>query len=254
MLVDIHIHFDDSQYDADREAVMQRAKEAGVTTIITAGLGPKTNRKALALTQQYDCVRATLGIYPIDALDEQHAATDITAELAYIEEHKQNIFGIGECGLDLFHGKDIDKQIPVFAQQIALARKLKKPIVVHSRKAELETIETLEKHKAERVVLHCFGGRKHFIEKAVALGYYFSIPPSILRATHFQQLVEVVPLRQLLTETDGPYQSPFKKDDVPVRNEPAFILETIRCIARIKGLTEQECRNQLYMNFQRLQQ
>ena len=124
------------------------------------------------------------------------------------------------------------------------AQDLQKPLIVHTRKAEKECIDLLEKHNAEKVVLHCFNGRRTLIERAIKLGYYFSIPPIITRLQHFQMLAELVPLNQILTETDSPYLSPVQGE----RNEPANVLVTIKEIARIKQLSEEKVAEEIWRN------
>jgi len=253
MIVDIHIHLDDEKYNSDRDEVIKRAKDAKVVKIITAGLNKETNRASLALAQKYDIVQAMLGIYPEDA--EKLTDEEVNKELQFISDNKDAIYGIGECGLDLFHGTHdgLEKQKTTLIKQIKLAKKLKKPILIHSRKAEQETIDLLRKNKAQRVIMHCFSGKKSLIKEGIELEYSFSIPTNCTRAQNFQQLIEMVPLRQLLTETDGPYLSPYKNEDATFnRNEPAYITETIKIISQIKGITTEDCIHQLYMNFQRL--
>jgi len=251
MLVDIHIHLDHELYNPDRDEVIKRAKDVGLKAIVTAGIDKETNRKALALSEEYDIVKAAVGIYPETA--ESMSNDEIEKELTWIEEHTNEIYAIGECGLDLHNGKDLQKQTEVFVKQIKLAKKLKKPLIVHSRKAEKETLQVLQKQNAQQVVLHCFSGNKKLIEEGVNVKYYFSIPANIIRSDQLQTMVKMVPLRQLLTETDGPYLAPYKNEDGTFhRNESAYIDKAIGVIADIKGITKQDCKNQLFMNFQKL--
>ena len=135
-----------------------------------------------------------------------------------------------------------------FRKIINFAKKVKKPIVIHSRKAEKECIDVLEdeiKHKEIDVVQHCFSGKKSQMTRAIELGHYFSIPPNIIIASNFQTLVKKCPLSQLLTETDSPWLSPYK--DRP--NEPAFVAKTIEKIAEVKGMNVKEVEEQIWQNY-----
>ncbi|MBI2103235.1 TatD family hydrolase [Candidatus Woesearchaeota archaeon] len=161
---------------------------------------------------------------------------------------------IGEVGMD-FHWaskeETYNKQAENFREIIRFALKLKKPIVIHSRKAEEECVQILGeeiRNKEIPVVNHCFSGGKDIIRQAAALGHYFSIPPNIVKASNFQTLVKLVDLKQLLTETDSPWLSPVKGE----KNEPAFVVKSIEKIAEIKGLTVSEVAEQIWQNYERV--
>ena len=126
-----------------------------------------------------------------------------------------------------------------------MTEKINKPLIEHSRKAELDAIEMLESCKLKHIVMHCFSARKSLIKRAADNGWSFSVPPVITRLQHFQTLVEMVNIGQLLTETDAPYLSPYPGE----RNESAFVVETIKKIAEIKGMTEEDVSQNIYMNY-----
>ena len=142
--------------------------------------------------------------------------------------------------------KKLQKQ--VFIKQLELAKKIDIPVIIHSRKAELDALDILEDQGMKKVVMHCFCGRKHLVKRAADLGYYFSIPTNIVRAQNFQQIVEKVNINQLLSETDTPFLSPFKDK----RNEPAFVIESVKKIAEIKGFELKEVENNILLNYKRL--
>jgi TatD DNase family protein len=119
---------------------------------------------------------------------------------------------------------------------------------VHSRKAELDAVEMLESSKIKNIILHCFNGRRHLIQRARDDGWYLSIPPIITRLQHFQMISELVPIEQLLTETDAPYLSPVPGK----RNEPANVAVTIKEIAKIKNLGEKKVADEIYSNYKRI--
>jgi len=131
---------------------------------------------------------------------------------------------------------------------LKVAKELDMPVVIHTRKAELDCIEILEKSDLKKIVLHCFIGRKHLIKRAADNGWFFSIPPVITRLQHFQTLVSMVPLNQLLTETDSPGLSPVAGE----RNEPANVEVTIKEIAKIKNISEKEVADAIWENAKKL--
>ena len=262
-LVDVHCHLTHINFKQDLDKVLENAHRAGVKRIITAGVNPETNRECLELARLHpDIIKCTLGIYPIDALNlkeniegesglSRGSFFDVDKELAFIESNKDKIAGIGEAGLDFKMIKDkllVKKQKENFQKVIELAEKLKIPLVVHSRSAEKECVEMLESSKLKKVVLHCFEGRKSVIKTAADAGMNFSIPAIIGRLQHFQMLVDMVNLSQLLTETDAPWLSPV----VGTRNEPANVALTIKKIAEIKKMTPEETANNVFMNYQRV--
>ena len=175
-----------------------------------------------------------------------HGKIDIDKEFDFFNKNKDNIAAIGEVGLD-YHWDKInhDEQKKNFEKIITLTEKMKKPIVVHTRRAEEDCVAMLESSKLKHVILHSFEARKSLIKRAIERGFYFSIPTSIVRAQQFQTLAELAPLTQIFTETDAPWLSPFKDK----RNEPSFITESIKKIAEIKHITEEEVADQIFKNF-----
>ena len=270
--VDVHCHLDDSRFEEDLDKIVARARKFGVKFIITSGVNPLTNRRALKIASKYsDIVRVSFGIYPIDAIMNKiedsekermlrHVETfSVDDELKWIEENKNKCVAIGECGLDykVIEGYN-EEQKMVFEKVIELAKKIDKPLIIHSRKAELDAIDIMEEvlcgHdsgeplKIKNVVMHCFNGKKSLIHRCIENGWSFSVPPVITRLEHFKMLVEMVPVEQLLTETDAPYLSPVAGE----RNEPRSVSVTVKEIAKIKGLDENDVAEQMFINAVRL--
>jgi len=219
----------------------------------------------LEISRRYEVVKCSFGIYPIDALVKEVEEGvkrgnaflrnieefDVDGELNWIEAHSDDCVAIGEIGLDYnwkeFQTEDLrEKQKRVFRKCLKLAKKIDKPVVIHSRKAEEDAIEILEKKEfgGLSVIMHCFNGKKSLIKRCVENGWYFSVPPVIMRLEHFKMLVRLVPLGQLLTETDAPYLSPV----VGKKNESMNVGVTIREIARIKGLDVKVVSEQIFKN------
>jgi len=243
MLVDVHCHLDDAQFN-DLDEVIERAKKAGVVAIINNGINKHSNRKALELASKYDIVKPALGFYPHVALKKNDR--QINAEIDFIR--KQKPVAIGEVGLDLYRFDELERQKSMFKKFIELAKELDIPLIVHSRKAEKEVFDMLSKAKAKKVVMHCFNGSLKLAAEIEKKGWYLSIPPMIVYATHFQELVRRVSSNYLLTETDSPYLGPEKGK----RNEPANVRESLRMIAKIKGIEPEEAEKIVFMNYKRL--
>jgi TatD DNase family protein len=244
MLIDVHCHLDFKEFDKDRDEVIERSKENEVKVIITNGTNLERNKKSLKLSKKYDIVKPAFGLYPIEA--ESISEKDLKETLKFIEKNKP--IAIGEGGLDLYHGNDLEKQKEIFQKLIDLAKKLDVPLIVHSRKAEQEVIDILEKNKAKKVILHCFSGNAEQIKQAEKNKWLFSIPTAISRNKTFRKLAKRIELKSILTETDAPYLSPYEGK----RNEPIFIKESIKKIAEIKKITEEELEKIIFMNYQRL--
>lgn len=256
--IDVHAHLDHPNFENDIDKVIERAKQAKVNIIVANGVNPETNRMVLQLAENYDIVKAALGIYSIEALAAETKESssplntkpfDIDEELAFIASQKRKIVAIGEVGLDNSSAPGtLPAQQRVFEKIIALAEKIKKPISVHSRKAEKEVLDTLSTTSLKKVHLHCFGGSMKLVERGAEREYYFSIPANVVFSQHFQEMVKRLSINQLLTETDSPFLSPFKGK----RNEPAFVVEAVQKIAEIKGFTVEETADNILMNYQRL--
>ena len=260
LLVDVHCHLNHERFKDDVDQVIERAKQAGVKAIICNGVNSATNKEVLKLAEKYNIVKPSLGIYPIDALNIQlphldevgltkDKFLDVDKEIKFIEKNKNKIIAIGEVGLDFKYLKEHEqKQRENFQKIIDLAKRIDKPLIVHSRNAEQTVLEMLESNNVKKVVLHSFGGRKSLIKKGTELGYHFSIPPVVKRLQHFEIVISLVPLIQLLTETDAPWLSPYPEK----RNEPSFVIESIKKIAEVKKMTEEEVANNVFMNYQQL--
>lgn len=245
LLVDVHAHLDFPEFDADREEIIKRAEAVGIKAILLNGVHPESNRRVLELCKQYPIFKPVLGYYPTHVFEVSES--DFDKELDWISQQKFVAFG--EIGLDMYERQDkLDDMKKALTKIVKLAIKLDKPVIVHTRKAELETVELLESLGAKKVDLHCFCGKKSLIKRAIQNGWFFSIPTNIVRASNFQTMVEMVPISQILTETDAPYLSPFPGR----RNEPAFIIEAIKKIAEIKKMDPEEVANNIWMNYQRL--
>lgn len=245
ILADVHAHLD---LVKNLDKVIENAKKEGVRAIITSGVNPESNRKALEISEKCDIVKPALGIYPMDALSREinkPNVFDVDKEIDFIRKNK--IAAVGEVGLDYKNGKEKEKQKEVFIKMINLAVELDKPLIVHSREAEKDAIEILEKFDFKKIIMHCFNGEKKLIEKIIKNNWFFSIPCTVVKSFQMQNIVKQANLSKLLTETDAPFLSPFNGE-----NEPAFIKETIKKIAEIKELNPEETADIIFMNYKEL--
>lgn len=245
MLVDVHAHLTDNVFKDNIDEIIKRAKKNNLVAIISNGLNYKDNIEVLNLSKKYNIIRASLGLYPLDAIKLNEKDLQIT--LSHIKKNKNNIIAIGEVGMDFKYSKDYKKQKDIFLKIIELSEKIKKPLIIHSRNAEKEVLELLETSKSKKFLLHSFTGNFKLVKKIFDNNYFISVPTNIVRAKHFQDIVKNFNLNQILTETDAPYLSPYKDK----MNEPSFIVETIKKIAEIKDLDKKEVENIIFMNYQK---
>ena len=243
MYVDVHAHIDLCK---DIDAVIHNASRVGMKSIIVNGLNHENNQKVLDLSKKYPLVQPSFGLYPTDA--DKATEEEIEKTFAQIKKNKKEIIAIGEIGLDLKWLTELKKQQAVFMDILDLSKKVHKPVIVHSRKAELQVVESLQSSSVKKVVMHCFGGKKSIAKKGIDEGYSFSIPSHVVHDHHFQQLVDMIPLNQIMTETDSPYLSPVPGTE----NEPANVVLGVRKIAELKKIEEEECAKIIYMNYQKM--
>jgi len=245
-LVDTHAHLCDPLFDSDRAAVLERAKIAGISTIIAVGENLLDAEKNLQLAAQYRCIRAAVGLYPTH-LDVELANTIH----AFIRRNKAELVAIGEVGLDYWMIKeeaDREMQRDIFNGFIQLGKDLDLPLNVHSRSAGRHAITMLLEAGATRVQMHAYDGKYSTALPAVEAGFFFSIPPSIVRSEQKQKLVRKLPLSCLLIETDSPVLGAVPHE----RNEPANALVAVKAIAELKGIQEWEVMEAVSENTLRL--
>ncbi|MEM2351059.1 MAG: TatD family hydrolase [Thermoproteota archaeon] len=230
-LVDTHSHLSDSAFEKDLDDVILRAKESGVAVIIDCGLGKGGIPRSLSISEKFrGYVYSTIGIdYGAPFIE------DVEEIMHLILDNRDKIIGIGEVGLDYYIVKKKDERarlIDYFKEFIDLSKKLDLPLIVHSRSAGREAIEILVESGAKKVLMHAFDGKASHAMNGVESGFFFSIPPSVVRSPQKQKLVNRLPIEKILLESDSPVLgvNPMQ------RNEPANIIFSLREIARIKNL------------------
>lgn len=250
-LIDTHCHLDMSAYQADYDALLLRAKDAGVTRIITVGIDLESSRRAIGLAEKCETIYATVGVHPHNVAELGEADY---AELEDLCCHPK-VVAYGEVGLDYVKNyAPVSLQKEHFGRQVELARKLRLPLVVHDREAHDDIMDMLESAGPFPAggVMHCFSGDVTFARRVLALGFDISIPGVVTfaKAEMLQEAVREIPLNSLVLETDGPFLAP-----VPFRgkrNEPRLLLFTAQKVAELKGITLEEVARQTTMNAVRL--
>ena len=245
-LVDVHAHICDPDFDPDRAEVLVRAQRAGVTAIVAVGENLNDARKNVALAETYPMLKAAAGLYPT-ILDLDQAEEMV----AFIRLNRSHLVAIGEVGLDYWAVKeDSQKEVQreILKRFVELSIALDLPLNIHSRSAGRHAIALLLENSATRVQMHAFDGKAGTALPAVEAGYFFSIPPSVIRSRQKQKLVKRIPLASLLVETDSPVLGPTPA----ARNEPANLSVSIQTIAQIKDVPEAAVMEAVSENTRRL--
>lgn len=244
MFIDSHAHIDGAEFDADRDEVIQRAHAAGVSVILNVGTGDPHSgalERAVELGKSHEAVYTAIGTHPHDArLYDAEAEEKIRALI----EQGQRVVAWGEIGLD-FHYDNSPREVQraVFRRQLRAARDSNRPVIIHTREAEAETIQIIEtdyEGAERRGIFHCFSGSRDLAKRALELGFMISFSGIVTfkKAAELGDIASEVPLERLLIETDCPYLTP-----VPYRgkrNEPAYVVEVARRLAGIHGVGIEE--------------
>jgi len=255
MFVDSHAHIEGAEFDADREAVIQRAIDAGVEIIVCVGNGEvaiDSHAAALRIAEEHSFIYTTVGVHPHEArlLDDQ-----LFTRLQDLAQHPK-VIAWGEIGLDYhYDNSPRDVQREAFKRQLRAARERQLPISIHTREAEADTLAILSEEWSDSKlggVIHCFTGTRSFAEAAVELGFLISFSGVVTfkKAEDLRETARLLPSDKVLIETDAPFLAP-----VPYRgrrNEPAYVIETARALAEIRGTTDEEIGRTTSENFKQL--
>jgi TatD DNase family protein len=257
LFIDSHAHLEGKQFATDREQVIARAREAGVTNIVAIGNGdgPSNFDCGIQLAEKYDFIYATIGIHPHEARLADQAAYDRMTELA----RHPKVIAWGEIGLDYFYDhspREIQKQ--VFTKQMELAAAAKLPIVIHCRPSDgsdnawedcLGLIQDKWASNGLGGILHCFTGNWPQAKRALDMGFMISFAGNLTfpKAQQIRDAAVEVPLDRMLIETDSPYLAPVPNRGK--RNEPAFVIDTARKLAELRAITAEEVGERTSRNF-----
>lgn len=240
--IDCHCHISAGDFDKDVKEVIENSRKAGLLALLAVAEHAGEFDKIIELSQRFPgFIFPCLGVHPVqqDSSEKQRGATlqDLEAALPIIEKYKDQLVAIGEVGLDftpriVSSETDKDNQRQVLIRQAQIAKELDLPLNVHSRSAGRPTIHLLKEQGVEKALLHAFDGKPSVAMEGVKAGYFFSIPPSIIRSEQ-QKLVKQLPLENICLETDSPVLGPEKQ----VRNEPKNICVSAEYISQIKGVS-----------------
>ncbi|MGO9011027.1 MAG: TatD family hydrolase [Bryobacteraceae bacterium] len=250
-LIDSHTHLDDAQYNEDRAAVIERARAAGVERMLAIGTGsgPPDLEAAVRLALEYPFILATVGVHPHDAAK----ATEATFERLRALAAHPKVVGIGEIGLDYHYDfSPRDVQRAVFSRQLAIATEASLPVIIHTREAWDDTLQILRREWHGEGILHCFTGDATHARQALDAGFHLAFGGVLTfpKAEAVREAARITPAGRLLIETDCPYLAPVPHRGK--RNEPAFVAETARRLAEVRGQAVEEIAALTADNFERL--
>lgn len=240
--IDSHAHLDFDQYDVDREEMIQRAKDIGVTNILQIAMGPSNEKiaRCYSLVQQYSHMRMAVGLHPHDADKYTPEVHDLISSYST----KDKVAAIGEIGLDYYYeNSNRENQKNCFSRLMDLAIEKKLPICVHTRDAFDDTYALAKEKnifKKTGGVIHCFTGTEDQAKQFVELGAYISFSGVVTfkNTEELRRAVQSVPMNRMLIETDAPFLAPIPYRGK--RNEPSYMIETAKTIAAIKGISLDE--------------
>ena len=249
MYFDSHAHYDNPQYDEDREVLLNSLPDNGVTGVINVGFDVASSKKAIALAEAYPHIYAAVGIHPHDVKDINNEDLLVLKELS---KHPK-VVAIGEIGLDFHYDHSPrDVQRHWFAKQLELAKLLDMPVAIQSREASKEVFDTITESGITKGVLHCYSGHLPMALEYVNMGFYISLSGTVTykNASKTREVAEGIPINRLLIETDAPYLSPVPHRGK--RNDSTNLPHIVDAIAEAKGLSHQEVAKATYENTRRL--
>ena len=252
-LIDSHAHIDFPQFAEDREAMLERARVAGVSALLAIGTGPGPKKldSALPFADQYDWIYATIGIHPHEAKEVMPAHLD---ELEKLAKHPK-VIAWGEIGLDYFYDHSPkEAQQEVFRDQMALAQQAKLPIIIHCRDAWTDCLRMIEEHWRPTGlggILHCFTSTLEDARRGIEMGFMISFAGNSTypKTQNIRDVAKELPLGNILIETDSPFLAPQAYRGK--RNEPAYVAEVARTLATVRDLTPDEVGAATSENFRR---
>ena len=242
MLIDTHAHLNFKDYRDDLDQVLKRAVKEGIKKIICVSSNLADSEKAIKIAQKYPgIVFATVGLHPHQTDSENKQSPEKQIKILADLAKQPEVIAIGECGLDYAlappgeKDRSKEEQSFLFQEQIKIAKKLKLPILIHSREAFSDTLQIIKQYKGSKGVFHCYSAGKKGIEKVNQLGFFFGVAGNLTYDLGLQNVFTQIPLEKILLETDCPFLSPHPHRGL--RNEPKNVKIMAQCLARIKGVS-----------------
>jgi len=247
-LIDAHVHLSDAEYTSHIDELVNDAKNAGVTALVTNSMDLQTCQNDVKLAEKYpDLVYPALGIHPwnVNVIEEK----ELQETIDFIQKEKSIVKAIGEICLDYKYETIWEKQTMVFDKMLRLAEKLELPVIIHSRGTTDKIVEMLPSYRLKRVLLHWFSHPMSALSKALDNGYFITEGPPVTYSNGIREVVEKTPITNLLTETDGPvtyWKQPFNGQ----LTKPSYIRNVVEAIAEIKKMQVEEVAQQIIKNFE----
>ncbi len=249
---DNHAHLDDEKFNEDREELIEKIKQEGIETFISAGYSLESSKKAIELSKKYEFIYTTCGISPNDIPQTEEELWIMLEEIKKLAKENSKVRAIGEIGLDYYWEKDQkrrDLQKKTFTEQIKIANELKLPIVIHTREAVMDTLEILKQNEVyKKGIFHCCPLNRELVKEGLKLGFYISFagPVTFKNSKNADEIINMVPNDKILIETDSPYLSPE-----PLRgrrNDPRNVKYIAEKIAKVKELQIEDVAEFTYKN------
>lgn len=239
MLFDTHAHYNASQFNADRDAVLSALPRQGVGLVVNPGCDLESSRQAIALAEQYPFIYAAVGVHPEDCAGWRDSDVEELRKLSA----RPKVVAIGEIGLDYYWEENPSRELQkrVFRVQMELARELDLPVIVHDREAHGDSLDIVREYPQVRGVFHCFSGSVEMAQELVRRGWMISFT-GVLTYKNARKAVEAaraIPMDRLMIETDSPYMAPVPHRGE--RNHSGFVAHTCQKLAEIKGIDPEEC-------------
>ena len=250
-MIDSHCHLDHEQFLDNLDVVIERSKDVGIEKLLTICTSLESFEKIKDIVKRDEIIYGTYGIHPHETKKNKVSTKLIIEEI----NNNEKIIGIGETGLDFYYNySNKEEQVVSLENHIKASIDLNIPLIIHSRNAEVETFDILNKYKKNnlKILMHCFTGSQKFAEKLLDLNAYFSASGIITfkNSLNLQETFKFIPLNKLLIETDSPYLAPAPNRGK--KNEPSYIKHTAEKLANIKEITNKELINATTSNFKRL--
>ncbi|WP_446898245.1 TatD family hydrolase [Clostridium sp. LBM24168] len=249
-IFDAHAHYDDGEFDGDRDEIIKQLKENGIVGVLNCGSSIIGAKYSVDLANKYDIFYAAVGIHPEFSNEFSESVSNEIINLA----ENPKVMAIGEIGLDYYYKENppVDVQKKVFVKQMEIAQKLKLPVIIHDREAHGDTLDIIKSFNDVKGEIHCFSGSVEFAKECLKLGYYIGFT-GVVTFKNARKIIEVakeVPLDRILVETDCPYMAP-----VPLRgsrNRSEYIEFIIKKIAEIKNIDSKKLSNITISNIKNL--